>query len=377
MKKYSILFVDDDTRLLSALRRLMMTRAVEWSCQYSASPEEALALVTTQHFDVVVSDMQMPGMDGAALLQEVRIISPDSIRIVLSGYSRTETIARVAGPAHQYLAKPCPSDTLFDVIQRSLMLREFFNNPVLRRMAGALTALPSPSGKYASLLALLDSPVSNATDIAQAMTGDVAMVAEILKLTNSQYFSLATKVTSVDQAVRILGVEIIRLLVLNVGIFSMFKATGPAARVMNMVEARGLLLANAAAERASVIGGTQRDIQFARIAGMLSEIGMLILLDRDPDHYTLALSKAVASGQTVAETEQRLLQVTHGDLGAYLLGTWGFNDDVVWAVAAISPSAPTEARNSVVARALLSARTLHPLEQALKAVFSEPTAAHA
>lgn len=377
MSKYSILFVDDDTRLLSALRRLMMTKAMDWSCQYSSSPEEALALVTTQHFDVVVSDMQMPGMDGAALLKEIRIISPDSIRIVLSGYSRTETIARVAGPAHQYLAKPCPSDTLFDVIHRSLMLREFFNNPTLRRIAGSLTALPSPSGQYSALLALLDSPVSNATDVAQAMAGDVAMVAEILKLTNSQYFSLATKVTSVDQAVRILGVEIIRLLVLNVGIFSMFKATGAAARVMNMVESRGLQLATAAAERASVTGGTQRDIQFARIAGMLSEIGMLILLDRDPEHYTVALSKAVSSGQTVAETEQRLLQVTHGDLGAYLLGTWGFNDDVVWAVAATSPSAPAEARNSVVARALLTARNQMPLEQNLKILFSEPVAARA
>lgn len=377
MSKYSILFVDDDTRLLSALRRLMMTKAMDWTCQFSSSPEEALALVTTQHFDVVVSDMQMPGMDGAALLKEIRIISPDSIRIVLSGYSRTETIARVAGPAHQYLAKPCPSDTLFDVIHRSLMLREYFNNPVLRRIAGSLNTLPSPSEQYSTLLALLDSPISNATDVAQAMSGDVAMVAEILKLTNSQYFSLATKVTSLDQAVRILGVEIIRLLVLNVGIFSMFKPNGTAARVMNMVEARGLQLAAAAVERATATGGTHQDIQFARIAGMLSEIGMLILLDRDPENYTVALSKAVASGQSVAETEQRLLQVTHGDLGAYLLGTWGFNDDVVWAVAATSPSAPTEARNSVVARALLAARSQIPLEQNLKALFGEPTAAHA
>lgn len=370
MSKYTILFVDDDTRLLSGLRRLMATRTEDWACQYSSSPEEALALVTTQHFDVVVSDMQMPGMDGATLLHEVRIISPDTIRIVLSGYSRTETITRVAGPAHQYLAKPCPSDTLLEVIQRSLMLREYFNNPALHAMAGALTSLPSPSTKYSALLALLDSPSSNAKDIAEAMESDVAMVAEVLKLTNSQYFALATHVASVEQAVRILGVDILRLLVLNVGIFTMFRVSGTAARLVTMLEGRAMTLALATAERARALGGTNRDIQFARIAGMLSEIGMLVLLNHNPDLYTTALSKAAASGQNICEIEQRLMNLCHGGLGAYLLGLWGFNDDVVWAVAATSPNAPGEARNSVISRALLAVMAQHPPEQDVRTLFA-------
>ncbi len=80
-------------------------------------------------FDVVVSDMRMPGMDGAQLLDEVKTRFPRTVRLVLSGQSDRETIFRSVGPSHQYFSKPCDVDELKQKINHAFALRELAGEP--------------------------------------------------------------------------------------------------------------------------------------------------------------------------------------------------------------------------------------------------------
>src|SRR5205823_12680612 len=76
---------------------------------------EALAEIEENRtFAVVVSDMRMPGMDGAALLAEVRGLLPDAARILLTGYADLDSALRAVnqGQIFRYLTKPCPPDVL-------------------------------------------------------------------------------------------------------------------------------------------------------------------------------------------------------------------------------------------------------------------------
>lgn len=112
----TILFVDDEPNVLSGLQRLLRPMRHEWDMYFAAGGKEALSLLAEKQVDVIVSDMKMPGMDGAALLEEVRQRYPQTTRIILSGYSEKELSIRTTGTVHQYLSKPCNPDTLRDAI---------------------------------------------------------------------------------------------------------------------------------------------------------------------------------------------------------------------------------------------------------------------
>jgi DNA-binding NtrC family response regulator len=107
-----VLFVDDEANVLSGLKRMLRSLRHEWTMEFVDGGEAALAYMSEHPIDVIVSDMRMPGMDGATLLKEVATRHPGAVRIALSGQSDQETLMKVAGIAHQYLSKPCDTDTL-------------------------------------------------------------------------------------------------------------------------------------------------------------------------------------------------------------------------------------------------------------------------
>jgi YesN/AraC family two-component response regulator len=101
-----ILFVDDELNVLQGLQRMLRVMRHEWNMAFAQSGQEALDILSKESFDVVVSDMRMPGMDGAQLLNEVMKRYPQIVRIVLSGQSDREMVLKSVRPAHQYLSKP-------------------------------------------------------------------------------------------------------------------------------------------------------------------------------------------------------------------------------------------------------------------------------
>lgn len=120
-----VLFVDDEPNILSGLRRILRGQRKEWEMVFREGGEEGLAAVTEAPCEVVVSDMKMPGMDGAEFLCNVREQYPGSIRIALWGETDSHMIYRCVQHAHQYLAKPCDADTLVSTVKRIFRLQQF------------------------------------------------------------------------------------------------------------------------------------------------------------------------------------------------------------------------------------------------------------
>ena len=118
-----ILCVDDEPSILDALKRLF--RRSDYQVTTANSGLQALQQITNgKNFDLIISDMRMPEMDGASLLAEVRKRTPETIRVILSGYSEKESIMKTVGPSHQFLAKPCDEETLTKMINRCLSLKK-------------------------------------------------------------------------------------------------------------------------------------------------------------------------------------------------------------------------------------------------------------
>jgi putative nucleotidyltransferase with HDIG domain len=104
--KARVLFVDDESLVLEGLQRSVHK---EFAVDVAEGPEEGLQkLRTNGPYPVVVSDMAMPGMDGAEFLATVRILSPDSIRVMLTGVSDMKVAMRAVneGRISRFLSKP-------------------------------------------------------------------------------------------------------------------------------------------------------------------------------------------------------------------------------------------------------------------------------
>ena len=214
-----ILFVDDEPMVLTGLKRSLRPMRAEWEMVFAEGGEEALTVMDQQTFDIIVTDMRMPGMDGAQLLKEVQKRSPHTLRMVLSGQSDRETILRSVNPAHQFVYKPCESEELKSRLARIFALGDLLKSSDLRELVTRLDYLPSLPGIYLQLNEELSRGEPSLQRIDELIGADMAMTAKVLKLVNSAFFCLPCEISRASHAVKLLGLETLRTLVLTAHIF--------------------------------------------------------------------------------------------------------------------------------------------------------------
>src|SRR5690606_17754150 len=114
----SVLFVDDEPDILLSIEDSLEPYRETWQMHFAGGGAEALKILDQQRINLLVTDLQMPGMDGANLLAESRRRHPETARVVMSGFYDKETALRLVCATHQYLPKPCDPDRLSNAINR-------------------------------------------------------------------------------------------------------------------------------------------------------------------------------------------------------------------------------------------------------------------
>jgi HD-like signal output (HDOD) protein/ActR/RegA family two-component response regulator len=325
-----ILFVDDDSKILDGLRRTLHGDRNRWEMEFALGGEAALKACGTGNFDVVVSDMRMPGMDGATLLGHIRDRFPDTARIVLSGYSEVSLSTRASSVAHRFLAKPSNATEIESTIERVCAMQDLLGSPEIRKLVGTVGGLPSLSTTYMSLTRVVKDPNASIGQVAKIVEQDLAMSAKVLQLTNSAFFGLAQRVTSLSSAVSYLGMETIKNLALASEAFRVFVPDPRIPRaVCDAIQQHALLTAAVA----NVLPVERKDRDFTAVAALLHDIGSLFLASTMPKEFSSVLSLASERGCRRFEVEEELLGASHAEIGAYLLGLWGIPDLAVEAIA--------------------------------------------
>jgi len=328
MNPKRVLFVDDEPYVLQGLENLLRKHRQRWEMVFALGSDTALAALERASFDVIVSDMRMPGMDGAALLQIVQRQSPATIRIVLSGHADRDGVMRSLPVAHQFLSKPCEAADLYAVIERAGALHTLLDSERLRRAVGRIDALPSaPDAYWALTRAMLQANVS-AQDIAGIVEQDPAMSAKVLQLINSAYFSLAHETTSIHSAVTYLGLDLLKGLALTSQVFALAERQ-PAGLSLEAVQRRSLISARIA--KRCVVDPALAEEAFT--IGIVHDIGHIILALAFPREYATVTAAAHHSGVPSHHTEKAVFGVSHTEAGAYLLGIWGLPFRIVETVA--------------------------------------------
>jgi HD-like signal output (HDOD) protein/CheY-like chemotaxis protein len=332
-RKLRVLFVDDEGTVLDGLRRQFYAFRDQAECRFALSHTAALEALRDAPADVVVTDMQMHGGSGTELLRRVRDLWPQTVRIILSGQTDQANLLYDVGVIHQFVQKPCLPETLRDAILRTTALARRVEVPSLHAAVGGMRSLPILGDHLKRFLRAVDAKDADVARISLEVSRDVGLSTKLLQLINSAFFGRPRRVTSVREAVSLLGITNLRALALTARTFETLgddDATSP--RIESLWRA-SVDVGALAAGLARNAGQSTLVQEQSQLAGMLSLVGRAILCRHDPARFAAAVDLAVESGVCVSDGERSVFGVSQEDLGAYALGLWAFDDAIIRAVA--------------------------------------------
>ncbi|MEF2230721.1 MAG: response regulator [Pseudodesulfovibrio sp.] len=330
--KRKILFVDDDQSILDSFRTMLHFKRKEWKCYFADSGAAGLEILDNHSIDVVIADMRMPGMDGADFLKEVEARQPGAVRMILSGYSEMQLLLKSVKHAHQFLSKPCSSDTVVETILRVTELSHILNHDGVRQVVAGVDSLPAIPDLYVRISQELASAEPDLRRVAALVEKDMGVTATLMRVVNSSFFGFYDKVSSPSRAVVLLGVEALKGLILGENLLSALRGESINGYNVDKLWEHSLQTGYLAKTIASVEGRDEAFIEDCFISGMLHDVGKLVLITKLPERYARVLDNVRADGGPVISAEEMEFGVSHAEVGAYLLGLWGFRARVVEAV---------------------------------------------
>lgn len=328
-----VLLVDDAPEVLAMWKRTLAAMKAEWEMTFAGGATEAMKALEQSSFDVLVTDMVMPGMDGLALLKAAMVRYPEMVRIAFSGEPARGFGLRAVGLAHQFLEKPLDPARLRAIMTRACALRESLANEQLRRVVVNLRNLPSLPAIYRELMEEIHSRDASLKKIAKIVSRDLAMATKVLQLVNSAFFGLRTTVSSPEQAVALLGGHTIKSLALSMQVFSQFEGAALPGLSLEALWLHGLATSSFARAIAKEERAGQTVIDDAFTAGLLHDVGILLLATNRHDDYGKMLAIQQERQLPDWQAELEVFGTTHAEVGAHLLSLWGLGEAIVEAVA--------------------------------------------
>ncbi|MBT3057842.1 MAG: HDOD domain-containing protein [gamma proteobacterium symbiont of Ctena orbiculata] len=330
---HAILFVDSDSNQLRSLRRNLREFRDKWQLHFAEDAQQALELMQQAAVDIVVSETQLSGMPGSELLKQVQLHYPSATRLLFSGQAMRTPSQEVVNHAHQFIAKPCERDRLIDILQRVFHLRSRLNNPALEEMISSMGTLPSLPSTYQEMITALRSESATVKDIGSIVAQDIGMSTKILQLVNSAFFGLPRQIASPEHAVSLLGIETVTNLALALGVFSQLDPDVIDEFKLEQLWHHSMIVSGLVQHLAKASELDQQQYQIPMLAGLLHDLGKLVLATQDREEYRRIVQQAADDGIPLYEAESESLWCNHATIGAFLMGLWGLPYSAVEAVA--------------------------------------------
>jgi putative nucleotidyltransferase with HDIG domain len=318
-----LLFVDDEAAVLDGIRNALRRERKRWNMAFAVGPEAALAELGSTEFDVVVSDMRMPGMDGAALLERVRELQPTALRFVLSGHADGPDVTRANSVAHHFLSKPCEPVVLRSMLERATALNDRIQSEAVRKVIDALPALPPTPEPIWPMRASDMDPMTG--PVAGVLAREPRTAERFLRMANT-IFGMKSSFSGAGRTMGQLGGDVAGALIVSAQAFAGFEQLGIDAALVESVQNHSLLTA----WLASSMLDDPDDARTAFTAGILHDVGTLLVRFA---YQTMDGDAAARPEDGDEEAEEARFGATHAEFGAYLLGRWGLPLAVVETVA--------------------------------------------
>lgn len=332
-----ILFVDDEENILNSLRRLLTDE--DWDCHFVCSARAALDLMATDQFDLLVSDVVMPEMDGIQLLAEVKQKYPSTVRIFLTGFAKQKRVgqALTEGCAQQIIPKPWIDQELKEIIRSALrqssQLKKFSQE--LQTLINSIPLLPALPESYSQVQDCIMDDEVDIERIAIIISQDVSLSSAMLHWANSALFGQRFRVDTVKKAIVVLGTDIVVNLILSEAVTRSITASSPPVDGFDLQKFKRHSIATAIIARLLIkslhISNTEMQDR-AFIAGLLHDIGKLVAANHLSKLFSNAIRYAIEHNCSLFEAETKLLGTSHAELGSFLAEWWALPHFIINAI---------------------------------------------
>ena len=347
MSTHHIAFLETEGEVLQ--RHIPGLRKVcpDWQIVLVADPDAALELLSQRPFCLVFASFGANVSDCENFLGEVQKRVPAVMRLAMVAEPHQDCLSPPVDFAHQCYAVQCTQADLRVAMQRAIAVWIRSRNSLeLQGLLSRLRTVPTPPALYFKIRQELDAPDGDARSVARIVARDPALVARILKVVNSGFYAVPRSVIEIHEAITFLGADTVTSLVLATQVFHWMPLVG-----INMdgMWKHSLTVAALARQIAAEEGGDQLTVNAAGVAGLLHDLGELILLANLPDRYQSMIRRAAGDETALLGMEREQFGVGHPELGACVLTLWSLPDIVVDAVGMHHERSPDSQRQPALA----------------------------
>jgi HD-like signal output (HDOD) protein len=326
-----VLFVGGTASWFEQVERDLLGLQPGWYCSYAGTRAKALATLKAAAFQAVVLNGQMG--EAPEFLTAVEKNHPQTLRLVRCDLQNPAKEAEWKRPGAITVNATDDAAALATTLNRTWRLQGWLAEPAIKRLLPLLRKLPAAPKLHARITQELGGANGSIEVVAHLIAQDPVMTAKILQVANSAFFGLSYQINDATEAVMFLGTERTRALILLAGVFSQFDNLKCPGFSLEPVWSHSLLVGVFARAIALAQTNDVKTSEAAFTAGLLHDVGKLILAGNVPDRYIALRRSQTQKGQSQREAELEVLGTTHSELGACLLGTWGLALPIIEAIA--------------------------------------------
>lgn len=304
---------------------------IDWSVTVVTGWEQLLSEAGQNTYQIILFHLgELSPQEEITNVRTLIDIQPGSMRIGIYNVLSMSNRVALAECCHRLFPFDCDPQVLVNGINESKRALKILGQEKVSDLVGSVKALPSIPDIYVELNQELNSSHSNARRIAAVIEKDMAMSAKLLQLVNSACFVLERNITSLQEAVSILGVREVRDLVLTSKVFDQYPQDGCwSSFAFDHIRDRSVLVAGLAREICRSVKSSPEVMDQAFLAALLQDFGMLIFATHDPEQYHKVMQEASDLNQPLYAVEKMRMGVSHTEAGAYLLSLWNISPAVI------------------------------------------------
>jgi putative nucleotidyltransferase with HDIG domain len=192
---------------------------------------------------------------------------------------------------------------------------------LLRAQIEQIDTLPTIPSVLQKLLKLIENPKVSLTEVGSFIQSDPVLTSRVLKMVNSPIYGFPGRISAVQQALILLGLNVVRGLLLGVSVFEVMQKS--------MVGLWDHSLGCAIASRIIAKKKGLPEPEEISIAGLLHDIGKVVMILRYKEDYDKVMKGADAKDLFVVESEKEIFGITHADAGSWIAKKWNFPQSLV------------------------------------------------
>lgn len=332
LEELRVLLVDDQPQVLSGLKRNLRMEQEDWNVDTAGGGDEALELLSRKTFDIVVSDLRMPGMSGATFLYETRERHPEVLRFVLSGYADQDLMLKASGVAHRYLTKPCETEDLINAIKQVYSTQALIQNETVIRIVNSTCDLHADVSPIQKLIELTEDPESDMAALGGLVEQHPSVHASLLHIANSSFFGGGSRIETMHDALQVLGMELTR----SIAVHELSKQSFNLSDKGMRCAARILKHCVEVSRMAMRLKGDLADRTVKKrlvSAAMLHDLGKVLLLSFDEETFIATCARSLQEKRAAVFVERETFGCDHAAIAAYLFDLWGLPEQIVRCIA--------------------------------------------